>query len=145
MKNRIMIVEGDFSPQIKNVLRALYKFLKLTAGNYRNALYVKCEDGKEYMFVADAETRPLLFSFNLFYTLTGEYPQKNDMCGNLSAYAFKSIYREWLLWNSEEGECPVCSMYKKSEVSQQTNEKETKGILPVLWGRSEIAPRKCGL
>ena len=145
MKNRIMIVEGEISPQIKKELRALYKFLKLTSGNYRNAIYVKCDDGKEYMLVADADTRPMLFPFDLFYTLTGEYPPKDEMCGNLSTCAFKNIYREWLLWNSEKGDCPVCSMYKKSEVLQQTNEKKTEGILSVLWGRGEDPSGKCGL
>ena len=145
MKNRIMIVEGEISHQIKKEFRALYKFLKLTSGNYRNAVYVSCDDGKEYMLVSDADASPVLFPSDLFYTLTGEYPQKDEMCGNLSARAIQSIYREWILWNSEEGDCPVCSLYKKSEVSEKTNEEKTKGILSVLWGRGEASTGKRGL
>ena len=145
MKNRIMIVEGEISPQIKKELWTLYKFLKLTSGNYRNAVYVCCEDGKEYMLVADAEKLPVLFPFDLFYTLTGELPQKDEMCGNLSVRFVQSIYRAWILWNGDEDDCPVCSLYKNTEVSEKTNEKETKGILSVLWGRGKATTGKRGL
>ena len=44
-KIRIMIVRGENNPQVTNDVRVLYRFLRLTAGNYRNAIYVDCGCG----------------------------------------------------------------------------------------------------
>ena len=60
MKIRIMIVRGESSTPQEFDLHTLYRFLKLTAGNYRNSVYVRCKDGIEYMLVTDEEAKPLL-------------------------------------------------------------------------------------
>ena len=110
-KNRIMIVRGQINPQDRDDVRELYRFLKLTAGNYRNAIYVKC--GIDYLMTADRDANPVLFPAQKFYELTGEYPQKDEMCGVISRQAFENMYRGWLLWNTDGTECPVHSMYEK--------------------------------
>ena len=106
-----MIVRGQINPQDRDDVRELYRFLKLTAGNYRNAIYVKC--GIDYLMTADRDANPVLFPAQKFYELTGEYPQKDEMCGAMSREAFESMYRSWLLWNTDKSDCPVCSMYQR--------------------------------
>lgn len=110
-KNRIMIVRGQSNPQTINAIRELYRFLKLTAGNYRNAIYVECGIG--FMLSADQEAKPVLFPVRKFYELTGEYPQKDEMSGTMSRQVFENMYREWLLWNTDKTECPVSAMYER--------------------------------
>lgn len=110
-KIRIMIVRGENNPQVTNDVRVLYRFLRLTAGNYRNAIYVDCGCG--FLMVADQDAKPVLFPVRKFCELTGEYPQKDEMCGVMSRQAFENMYRGWLLWNTDGTECPVRSMYEK--------------------------------
>lgn len=110
-QNRIMIVRGQNTTQTTNDIRELYRFLKLVAGNYRNAIYVECCCG--FLVIADQNAKPVLFPVRKFYELTGEYPQKDEMCGVLSRQAFENMYRGWLLWNTDGTECPVRSMYEK--------------------------------
>ena len=111
-----MIVKGEFRTQGRDDVRELYKFMGLTRGNYRNSIYVECDEG--YMMIADADARPVLFPVRKFYELTGEFPQKDEMCGTISRQAFENMYRGWLLWNTDKTACPVCSMYEniKTEV-----------------------------
>lgn len=106
-----MIVRGQNDSQEKNDMRDLYRFMKLTAGNYRKAIYVEC--GSDYLLTADQEAKPLLFPVRKFYELTGEYPQKDEMSGTMSRQAFENMYQGWLLWNTDKTECPVCTMYKR--------------------------------
>ena len=116
MKNRIMIVRGQNDSQAKNEFRELYRFLKLTAGNYRNAIYIECGNG--YLLTADQEAKPVLFPVRKFYELTGEYPQKDEMSVVISRQSFENIYRGWLLWNADGAECPINSMYKKMKMEE---------------------------
>lgn len=110
-KNTLMIVRGQNNSQAMDDVRELYRFLKLTAGNYRNAIYVECGCG--FLIIADQEAKPVLFPVRKFYELTGECPQKDEMCGMMSRQAFENMYRGWLLWNTDGMECPVRSMYEK--------------------------------
>ena len=111
MKNTIMIVREQNNPQAIEDVRELYRFLKLIAGNYRNAIYVECGIG--FMLSADQEAKPVLFPVRKFYELTGEYPQKDEMSGTMSRQAFENMYRGWLLWNTNKDECPVSAMYER--------------------------------
>lgn len=111
MKNTIMIVREQNNPQATNDAQELYRFLKLTAGNYRNAVYIECGCG--FLMIADQDAKPVLFPVRKFYELTGEYPQKDETCGVISRQVFENLYRGWLLWNTDSTECPVRSMYEK--------------------------------
>ena len=142
MKIRIMIVRGESSTPEEFDLHTLYRFLKLTAGNYRNSVYVRCKDGIEYMLVTDEEAKPLLFPINLFYELTGEYPQRDEMSYELTQDAFKTLYQSWILWNTDKEECPICSL-QVSEVSKKTNEEKAENILSVLRSGSQASPGEC--
>ncbi len=110
MKNTIMRVREESSTPAMHEIHSLYKFLKLTAGNYRNSIYVRCRCGVEYMLTADEGGKPVLFPMKLFYELTGEYPQKEEMSSELSQAAFENLYRAWLVWNTDRGGCPICSV-----------------------------------
>ena len=111
MKNRIMIVRGQNNSQAMDDVRELYRFLKLCAGNYRNAIHVECGCG--FLMIADQDAKPVLFPVTKFYELTGEYPQKDEMCGTMSRQAFEKMFRGWLLWNTDQNECPVSAMYER--------------------------------
>lgn len=111
LENTLMIVRGQNTPQATNEIRELYRFLKLCVGNYRNALYIECSC--DFLMIADQDAKPILFPVRNFYELTGEYPQKDEMCGVMSKQSFENIYRGWLLWNTDGTGCPVCSMYYK--------------------------------
>ena len=111
MKNTLMIVRGENNPQSENEVKELYRFLKMSAGNYRNAIYV--ESGCGFLMIGDQDAKPILFPIRKFHELTGEYPQKDEMCGAMSREAFESMYRSWLLWNTDKSDCPVCSMYQR--------------------------------
>ena len=111
LENTLMIVRGEIAPQVTNDIRDLYRFLKLCAGNYRNALYVECRC--DFLMIADQDAKPVLFPVQKFYDLTGEYPQKDEMCSVMSKQSFENMYRGWLLWNTDGTECPVRSMYEK--------------------------------
>ena len=142
MKNTIMIVRGESNTPQEFDLHTLYRFLKLTAGNYRNSAYVRCKDGIEYMLVTDEDAKPLLFPINLFYELTGEYPQRDEMSYELTQDAFETLYRSWILWNTDKEECPICSL-QVSEVSKKTNEEKAENILSVLQSGSQAPSGKC--
>ena len=142
MKNTIMIVRGESSTPQEFDLHTFYRFLKLTAGNYRNSAYVRCKDGIEYMLVTDEDAKPLLFPINLFYELTGEYPQRDEMSYELTQDAFETLYRSWILWNTDKEECPICSL-QVSEVSKKTNEEKAENILSVLRSGSQAPSGKC--
>ena len=142
MKIRLMIVRGESSTPQEFDLHTLYRFLKLTAGNYRNSVYVRCLDGIEYMLVTDEEAKPLLFPINLFYELTGEYPQRDEMSHELPGDVFETLYRSWIVWNTDGGACPICSL-QVSEVSKKTNEEKAENILSVLRSGSQAPPGKC--
>lgn len=116
LKNTLMIVRGENSPRRKQDTRELYRFLQMTAGNYRNAIFVECDGGVGYMLTTDRDARPILFPMQRFYELTGELPQRDEMCGSLSRRAFENLYQGWLQWNTDGAECPICSMYEKQKI-----------------------------
>ena len=115
MKNTIMIVRGEIGTPAELTIHSLYRFLKLTAGNYRNSIYVRCRCGVEYMLIADEDGKLVLFPIELFYELTGEYPQKDEMNSELGLSTFECLYRSWITWHTDGGDCPICSAVK-SEV-----------------------------
>jgi len=111
MKNTIMIVRGQTISPSKDDVMELYRFLKLCAGNYRNAIYVECCCA--FLMIADQDVKPVLFPVRKFFELTGEYPQKDEMSGTMSRQTFENMYRGWLLWNTDKNECPVSAMYER--------------------------------
>ena len=116
IQNRIMIVRGDNDASTKQDILELYHFLKYANGNYRNAIFISCTCGCEYMLMGDHDAKPTLFPIQRFFELTGEYPQQDEMCGALSGQSFENMYRRWLLWNTDGTKCPVCSMYEAKKV-----------------------------
>ncbi len=117
MKNTIMIVRPKEENKVytKNDIQELYRFLVLVGGNYRNALYTECRHCG-YMITADIELRPILFPVQKFYDLTGEYPQRDEMAEQIGKAAFESVYRRWLMWNTDSNdECGICCMYEYQE------------------------------
>ena len=122
MKNRIMIVRGENDIPTKCEIHELYRFLMHVSGNYRNTIYTRCSCGCDFLLTTNRDAKPLLFPFQLFYELTGEYPQKDEICGTLSQFAFENMFRGWLLWNTNGSACPVCSMYLKMKAEVLQNE-----------------------
>ncbi len=115
MENTIMNMEPKrerigFS---KHETQKLHHFLMLSAGNWRNAVYVDCLHGG-YLLTFDRDALPYLISVELFYDMTSILPERDEMVGVLSADAFNRIFRQWRLWNTDaDGECGVCRMHER--------------------------------
>ena len=67
------------------------------------------------MLTAEEDGKPVLFPIELFYELTGEYPQKDEMNFELGLSTFECLYRSWITWHTDGGDCSICSAVK-SEV-----------------------------
>ena len=126
MKNCLMIMRGEKTLHLEQEIRELYRFLTLAEGNYRNTLNVECADGHGYMLTTDRDAKPVLYPIQKFYDLTGEYPSNDEMIGTLSRQAFESLYRKWLVWNTDgKRKCGICEMYRRQKERRcQKNEKE---------------------
>ncbi len=116
MKFTLMNMGAEEKCFPKRDIQELYRFLVLTGGNYRAAIYTECSDGHGYMLIADADLRTILFPAEKFYGMTGELPQKDEMAAILSRTAVESMYRSWRIWNTESNaDCTLCKMYEYQE------------------------------
>lgn len=101
----------------------LYRFLNACAGDWRNAIFVKCSVClfsehicPGYLLTAGADGRPLLYSVEKFCRLTGETVSKDECVGEISGHAFEQLYRRWLLWETTSSKyCGILQTAQKSE------------------------------
>ena len=104
---------------MKNQHCELYPFLQATAGNWRNAAYVRCQScpyGRKpfctgFLLTAGADGTPILLPAERFHQLTGEYPDLAECSATLSRSAFESIYGRWLKWQiSDPAGCTLLQL-----------------------------------
>lgn len=97
--------------KIKNrvEVHALYGFLHLVRGNWRNALYIECGPcpyamscSSGYLLTTDLNGVPILFDVQRFEALTGETVDKQECVGIISKVMFDSLFDRWLLWNVDD-------------------------------------------
>lgn len=95
----------------------LYAFLKAARGNWRNALFVRCQKAacpcrqncSGFLFCADADGKPLILLAEQFSQLTGEQIDPSECVALLDCTAFESAYSLWLEWNAADPHTCACS------------------------------------
>lgn len=100
--------EGGTS--MKNINTQLYRFLKATAGNWRNAIFIECKNCSHsrtrpcsgFLLVSDADGAPIILSAEWFWEQTGELVDKDECASVLNKAAFESAYSLWLKWRADD-------------------------------------------
>lgn len=85
--------------------RQLYLFLAACSGNWRNSIYIKCQEEKDspgYLLAANRDGQPVILGVQQFYQLTGVWIDPAECCGQLTEAGFESLYAQYLLWR-----CPT--------------------------------------
>lgn len=96
----------------------LYPFLQAVRGNWRNALFLKCDSNacpygqthscKGYLLTANADGTPLLMPVRYFQMLTGESVAEDECRGILTRQVFEDIYALYIEWHTlSSGDCPL--------------------------------------
>ncbi len=92
----------------------LYRFLELTRGSWRNAIYVECSDCvsglscTDLLLATNDSGAPVVISVNLFQAMSGATVDKQECAGVITKDTFLSLFHRWLLWNiSDSQTCPI--------------------------------------
>ena len=88
-----------------NQAKQLYHFLTACGGNWRNSIYIKCQDeDQNCLLAADRDGQPIIMSVQKFYQLTGVWIDPLECCGHLTEAGFESLYAQYLLWRCASAE-----------------------------------------
>ena len=99
----------------------LCRFLQCAQGDWRNALYIECQECpyssapcSGYLLTSDSEGRPVVYPADRLSELTGEDITKDECAGTLSREAFCRLYARRLLWDADsENQCGVRQVFLK--------------------------------
>lgn len=87
----------------------IYLFLKAVRGNWRNALFLKCDSThcpyeqsscEGYLLTADDNGTLLLIPASYFRQLTGEAITPDECIGILTRSTFEKVYHLYIEWNT---------------------------------------------
>ena len=90
---------------ISSFTKQLYLFLTACSGNWRNSIYIKCQNEKDapgYLLAADRDGQPVILGVQQFYQLTGVWIDPAECYGQLTEAGFESLYAQYLHWR-----CPT--------------------------------------
>jgi len=82
--------------------RRLYLFLSACGGNWRNSIYISCQEQADhpgYLLAVDRDGQPVIMSVERFQHRTGEQIDPAECYGQLTEPAFKHIFAQYLLWH----------------------------------------------
>ena len=85
----------------------LYQFLKASFGNWRNAIFIDCNNcpfDKEipcngFLFAIGSDAIPILITVDMFYAQSGEHVDKQECIAIVDRCLFEQFYSLWLAWN----------------------------------------------
>lgn len=82
--------------------RQLYQLMTACSGNWRNTLYIASQrpDHPGYLLAFDRDGRPVLMAVEQLRQVSGEYLDPAECCGNLTEESFKSLFTQYLLWQT---------------------------------------------
>ena len=105
----------------------IYTFLNAVQGNWRNAVYVECDNTAcrrtccGFLFALDRDGKAILLPADFIKKLTGETADKSECAAVLKRRQFDALASSWLAWLSDsEGNCPAlryiqgCCCHKSS-------------------------------
>ena len=84
---------------MRTTIQQLAEFLTACRGNWRNACFISCNEGKchspcsGYLMSADADGKPVLIPAAEYERLTAQRIDPSECRGNLSRSAFEDIMR----------------------------------------------------
>ena len=96
----------------------VYAFFKAIRGNWRNAIYVSCDQttcpyGHKpactgYLLTANENGQPLVISEADYIRISGELVESAECRGRLSRQAFEYMYGQYINWHiSLLQDCPL--------------------------------------
>lgn len=94
-------------------------FFESTEGNYRNALYLECNNCHyqresscgDFLFIPGYDCRPILLPIQDAKILIGSTLDKTDCSGILPTKAFLSLYQKWIeLCTISDDICPILQL-----------------------------------
>lgn len=98
---------------MNNQENTFYRFLNLTRGNWRNAVFVYCKRQcdikcRGYLMIPDTECVPTLYAVADFEEKSNEIIDKSECAACISVETFENIYDRWLLWNiTDKKKCNI--------------------------------------
>lgn len=96
--------------------KQLYLFMTTCSGNWRNSIYIKCQEEKDtpgYLLTTNRDGQPIVMTVEQFQQLTGVQIDPTECCGQLTEAAFESLYAQYLLWHcSSAREHPLMTLCK---------------------------------
>ena len=92
--------------------------MKSVRGNWRNALYVRCDEAHctaknkkccgAFLLTADADGVPLLVPVNAFEKFAGESIEPDECCGTMDKHAFEAVFELAIQWRTvSQTACPL--------------------------------------
>ena len=81
--------------------KQLYLFLAACSGNWRNSIFIKCQEERDtvgYLLAVDRDSQPVILGVQQFYQLTGVWIDPTECCGQLTEAGFEALYAQYLLW-----------------------------------------------
>ena len=103
--------------------KTLYRFLSLTQGVWKNAVYVGCAHCPYsgtgcggHLLTTDAEGAPLLLPVLLFEKMTGDKVDKFECAAIIAKEAFEKLFHSWLVWNvTDPNTCSILQAIPKDQ------------------------------
>ena len=99
----------------------IHTFLSAVNGNWRNAVYVECDDTTcrraccGFLLAFDRDGKAILIPVNFIRKLTGDTADKNECAAVLTRRQFTNLSSLWLCWLIEhENECPALAYIQDS-------------------------------
>ena len=102
----------------------VYAFFKAIRGNWRNAIYVSCDQPTcpyghhpactGYLLATNEYGHPLVISEADFIRLSGEPIEATECRGTITRDAFESMYAQYVYWQIDSSrDCPIRIMGKQ--------------------------------
>ena len=100
--------------------RQLYLFMTAYSGNWKNSLYITCQDRTDnpgYLLASDRDGQPVIIYVQQFYQLTEVWIDPAECCGRLTEAGFESLYAQYLIWNCPSMEGRPLRQFHKPETT----------------------------
>ena len=109
--------QNRFNKEVKNLANQpclIYTFLSAVQGNWRNAVYVECEDTtcrrrcSGFLLSFDRDGKAVLLPDDFMGKLTGHAVDKSECTAVISRRQFDAFSSLWLAWLTDSGkDCPA--------------------------------------
>lgn len=112
---------------MKNKRCFIYTFLRAVKGNWRNAVFMDCQEciSKNelpclgHLIAFESEARPVILPVGLLRELGEDSFDKTECLLSIDRKQFETLYAGWLEWQAgDPAECPVKQLLRLQESSR---------------------------